>query len=167
MAEILDSGNRTEFDSGAVRDMQDDKGRCDLLPLDIVGHIMYGNYKMRMPLLDMLERYKVQRDVVILYEVVDTFIDEAYNGVKLEALLDLAVHFRDGAVKYGIDNWKKGLPEWSYLSSAVRHYLKWRAGLTDERHDRAFLWNIVCLIWTVENKSEIKASVRQKTVLEK
>ena len=161
MGEILDSGNRTEFDTGAVRDMQDDKGRCDLLPLDIAGHIMYGNCEMRMPLLDMLERYKEQRDVVILYEVADLFIDEAYNGVKFEALLDLAVHFRDGAVKYGIDNWKKGLPEWSYLSSAVRHYLKWRAGLTDERHDRAFLWNVVCLIWTVENKSEITASVRQ------
>ena len=36
MTQILDSGNRTEFSTGAVRDMQDDKGRCDLLPLDVV-----------------------------------------------------------------------------------------------------------------------------------
>jgi hypothetical protein len=29
---IKDSGNRREFDSGAVRDMQEGKGRMDLLP---------------------------------------------------------------------------------------------------------------------------------------
>ena len=29
---IKDSGNRTEFETGAVRDMAQGKGRCDLLP---------------------------------------------------------------------------------------------------------------------------------------
>ena len=29
---IQDSGDRTQFDSGAVRDMHEGKGRCDLLP---------------------------------------------------------------------------------------------------------------------------------------
>ena len=29
---LKDSGNRREFESGAVRDMQEGKGRCDLLP---------------------------------------------------------------------------------------------------------------------------------------
>lgn len=29
---ILDSGSRYEFATGAVRDMQEGKGRCDLLP---------------------------------------------------------------------------------------------------------------------------------------
>jgi len=29
---IKDSGQRTEFESGAVRDMREGKGRCDLLP---------------------------------------------------------------------------------------------------------------------------------------
>lgn len=32
MAEIKDSGTRRTFGSGAVRDMQEGKGRCDLLP---------------------------------------------------------------------------------------------------------------------------------------
>ena len=32
MPEIKDSGDRHEFASGAVRDMQEGKGRCDLLP---------------------------------------------------------------------------------------------------------------------------------------
>lgn len=30
--EILDSGNRREFETGAVRDMAEGKGRMDLLP---------------------------------------------------------------------------------------------------------------------------------------
>lgn len=32
MAELKDSGNRREFETGAVRDMQEGKGRCDLIP---------------------------------------------------------------------------------------------------------------------------------------
>ena len=36
MAEIKDSGNRTVFSTGSVRDIQEDKGRCDLLPLGVV-----------------------------------------------------------------------------------------------------------------------------------
>ena len=33
MTPILDSGERVEFESGAVRDIKEGKGRCDLLPL--------------------------------------------------------------------------------------------------------------------------------------
>jgi hypothetical protein len=37
---IKDSGDRREFESGAVRDMQEGKGRCDLLPLDVVAEFL-------------------------------------------------------------------------------------------------------------------------------
>lgn len=36
MAEILDSGDRTVFPSGSVRDMHEGKGRCDLLPMCVL-----------------------------------------------------------------------------------------------------------------------------------
>ena len=36
---IKDSGNRREYESGAVRDIQEGKGRCDLLPLDVVAEL--------------------------------------------------------------------------------------------------------------------------------
>ena len=39
-ATILDSGNRREFESGAVRDIQEGKGRCDLMPLDVVANVI-------------------------------------------------------------------------------------------------------------------------------
>lgn len=34
--EIQDSGERTQFASGAVRDMHEGKGRCDLLPMCVM-----------------------------------------------------------------------------------------------------------------------------------
>lgn len=36
MANIPDSGLRTEFPSGAVRDISEGKGRCDLLPFGVI-----------------------------------------------------------------------------------------------------------------------------------
>ena len=70
------------------------------------------------------------------------------------ALLEVSKHFEEGAEKYGEYNWQKGIPESSYIDSAVRHYLKWLRGDDDERHDRAFVWNIMCLIWTHEHITE-------------
>lgn len=52
---IKDSGNRTEFLTGAVRDMHEGKGRCDLLPLTAVielskhceeGAMKYGEHNI-------------------------------------------------------------------------------------------------------------------------
>ena len=37
---ILDSGDRTKFDTGAVRDMRVGKGRCDLMPLSVAAELM-------------------------------------------------------------------------------------------------------------------------------
>ncbi len=37
--ELKDSGKRREFGTGAVRDINEGKGRCDLLPLDVVGEL--------------------------------------------------------------------------------------------------------------------------------
>ena len=37
---IQDSGKRREYESGAVRDIQEGKGRCDLMPLDVVAEYM-------------------------------------------------------------------------------------------------------------------------------
>jgi len=165
---IMDSGNRTEFDSGAVRDIQDDKGRCDLLPLGVIGSILIGNAERSIGVLDQLEAYKRTKDIKYLYGALHEFIEGVYCGDRMEAIMELSIHFRDGAVKYGENNWQKGLPEWSYLSSAIRHFVKWWTGYRDERHDRAFMWNIVCLIWTIENKepNPVTPNARQEDVLE-
>ena len=45
MNQILDSGTRRSFESGAVRDIAEGKGRMDLLPLDIIANL-YGYFNL-------------------------------------------------------------------------------------------------------------------------
>lgn len=66
------------------------------------------------------------------------------------ALMALAHHLEEGAMKYGDRNWELGQPISVYLDSAFRHWVKFWAGHTDETHIHAALWNIMALIETQE-----------------
>ena len=151
---IQDSGKRREYESGAVRDIQEGKGRCDLMPLDVVGMIFQRTAAFNAEereILYNIQRYIDDNDVCWLCDAIISFLNVSdFNGY-VDMILETSKHFEEGAKKYGEDNWKKGIPESSYIDSAVRHYLKWLRGDDDERHDRAFVWNIMCLIWTHEH----------------
>lgn len=140
---ILDSGDRREFESGAVRDMQEGKGRCDLLPLEVVGN-MLGDVIFQ----DILE-FQETGDTEHLYDALEWFIERHYLCTHT-MLLEVAKHFEEGAKKYGDNNWRKGIPSSVYIDSAIRHYLKFLRGDNDEPHDRAFCWNLICCIWEVD-----------------
>lgn len=142
---IQDSGNRTCFDSGAVRDIQYGKGRCDLLPLDVVAN------GMKSDVIDQIFSYSKTSDVSYLYGALNSCIEHGLFNNYPDMVLEVSKHFEEGANKYGERNWEKGIPEDRYIDSAVRHYLKYKRGDSDERHDRAFAWNIMCLIWTHEH----------------
>lgn len=156
---LNDSGDRTKYPTGAVRDMKAGKGRCDLLPLDIITNFLLSfankdeEEATACTLLCLLNCYIKSNQINKLYNILEYTRCRMFDDV-FTMILELAKHFEEGAEKYGIDNWKKGIPEWSYIDSAIRHLLKWARGDEDERHDRAFVWNIVCLIWTVENKAD-------------
>lgn len=64
------------------------------------------------------------------------------------ALTRVAVHFENGAVKYGDENWRKGQNLRRYISSTLRHVAKYMLGEKDEDHLAAAAWNILCLIET-------------------
>lgn len=151
LKKILDSGDRTEFESGAVRDMQKGKGRCDLLPLDVVGRYFDG---LTNNVFESISVFQNEFKVAYLYVALNCFIKQ-HNWDRQTMILEVAKHFEEGAEKYGENNWRKGLPVKNYISSAVRHYLKWLRGDQDEPHDRAFCWNILCAIWTCNNKPEL------------
>ena len=93
---ILDSGERTEFSSGAVRDMHSGKGRMDLLPW--------------------------------------------------AAIMEIAKHCENGAIKYGEHNVDKGIPTHSLCDSAARHLAKYLDGWNDEPHLIAAAWNLLFAI---------------------
>lgn len=146
--ELKDSGNRRQFESGAVRDICDGKGRCDLLPLDVVGEFMSD------PIFTTLNRFQERDTVTSLYATLDMAAEKMFDG-KANMILEVAKHFEDGARKYGDNNWRRGIPVHCYIDSATRHYLKWLRGDVDEPHDRAFCWNVMCAIWTCAHHPEL------------
>lgn len=95
---IKDSGNRQQFETGARRDIQQGKGRYDLLPMHAIERVA-----------------------------------KIYEG---------------GAVKYGEDNWRKGIPLRRYCDSALRHLCKAIQGQTDEDHFAMAAWNLMSLMDT-------------------
>lgn len=148
---IKDSGDRTEFETGAVRDMHEGKGRCDLLPLDVISEI---HPDCQTGILSEISRFQDTSDVMHLKVALNRFLTLNEWSVPT-MILEVAKHFEDGAKKYGENNWQKGIPVRCYIDSAIRHFLKWLRGDQDEPHDRAFCWNILCAIWTCENKPEL------------
>lgn len=155
---ILDSGKRREFDSGAVRDCSDGRGRCDLLPLDVVAELLayYSDFRSMTASVDVLKfvsNFLITGSYIDLYQALYAFcVRNSWNVP--EMLLEVSKHFEEGATKYGERNWEKGIPAHCYVDSAVRHYLKWYEDIIDERHDRAFCWNILCLAWTLKHHPE-------------
>lgn len=171
---IKDSGNRREFETGAVRDIQEGKGRCDLMPLDVVADVLQPHCNSfdspESEILNSIFEYQNtgKRDYLIIAlnyfassrmpsaepcndEVTTTLCFSGYYTMFLE----VSKHFEEGAKKYGENNWQKGIPTHCYIDSAVRHYLKFLRGDNDEPHDRAFVWNILCCIWTCIHKPEL------------
>lgn len=145
---IKDSGTRTSFESGAVRDIQKGKGRCDLMPLDVVAAMTED-----VTFLDIYYFLDTGRTDVMLKLISNSAV-KLFGSVE-NALLEVSIHYEEGAEKYGEHNWEKGIPAHSFVDSAIRHYIKLRRGDKDERHDRAFIWNLLGLLWTIEHHSEL------------
>lgn len=164
MAELKDSGSRREFESGAVRDIQEGKGRCDLLPLDTVKNIFeyFGTNSGIPELFNYIHMFQETGDVSYLYKVLAQYSSIYYSGSFDIMFLEVSKQFEDGAKKYGECNWQKGIPINCYIDSAVRHLLKNHQGYKDEPHDRAFVWNILCCIWTCEHKPELNVYKKSK-----
>jgi hypothetical protein len=93
-----DSGTRRNFNTGAVRDAEDNK-----------------------PML----------------ELASPFVE-----------LRVGLWRKQGAEKYSPRNWEKGMPLSVYLGSAMRHLAKFRAGMDDEDHLSAVIWNFESLMHT-------------------
>lgn len=150
---ILDSGSRREFSTGAVRDIQEGKGRPSLVPLFVAAKIMdvrdCGDV-----VLHRIAQFKDTGETFYLFLALREFAGMAFNHSCETMLLEVSIHFEEGAKKYGDNNWQRGIPVECYLDSALRHYWKYRRGDNDERHDRAFVWNIMCCVWEVEHRDK-------------
>ena len=149
---IKDSGNRTQFKSGAVRDIQQGKGRCDLLPLDIVGEFFETEADKNE--FEEISLFMETHDRVHLIRAAKKF-SQSHFDCDETAILEYACHLEDGCNKYGDRNWELGIPLERYVDSGIRHLLKCRRGDDDERHDRAFIWNMLCGAWTAKHHPDL------------
>lgn len=172
MTQILDSGNRTEFETGAVRDIQQGKGRFDLMPLDIMESLLWtyehGNYAasgMFSDVIAYIDKFKKDGTPDGLFRAVCCYARATRKDI-FALMLDVARHFENGALKYGEHNWQKGIPISRYIDSALRHLMKDLAGETDEDHEAAFVWNLMCCAWTIKNKPELNDYAGTKKQIE-
>lgn len=158
MKKILDSGNRRKFESGAVRDISEGKGRCDLLPLNVIDEWLcfdeiYGDID-HVPVLVHIYNYIRNGNRYSLISALDAFCHDR-KWKTCDAILEVSKHYEEGAKKYEERNWEKGIPLHCFIDSAVRHYIKWLRGDEDEPHDRAFVWNILGALWTSVDHEDI------------
>lgn len=164
---ILESGEKRYFEGGAFRDTGKGKGRFDLIPLSVINEYfnLYGSadFELRNHITDptlnvygYIDEYMKTNDPSYLSGALLSYINTNYivddaNKVMARVLLEVSKHFEEGCTIYGENSWKKGIPTSVYVDSALRHYTKYLAGWTDEHHNRAFVWNILCCIWTTTN----------------
>ena len=153
---IKDSGTRREFNTGAVRDIQAGKGRCDLMPLDVIAELFGGDFVLKR-----IYNFTQDGEVCWLYEVLAEAKEKLFGDYS-SMFLEVSKHFEEGALKYGENNWQKGIPTHCYIGSALRHYFKLCRGDDDENHVRAFCWNILCCIWTCDHKPELHDYCREE-----
>lgn len=173
---ILDSGERRVFDSGAKRDIQEGKGRNDLLHPGVMSLIMnsFGACQraeyLASPKFDCkrhLQNWYANpvssdlTDLVLAYmcccamlygksgmaDVAPKQDSPTPLQIFVEGTAMLAKHYEKGAKKYGDHNWSKGIPSVSFYDSAHRHIDKHIMGMTDEPHIEACMFNIVGLLY--------------------
>ena len=167
-----DSGSTREFNTGAHRDAATGKGRCDLLPLKEVAMVM--DDKVIHEISMFMDDHDIQHLANAIRESVDT-VDRFHlesiqnelreNGIEIpdmdihssfmaslaHMMIEASKLYEAGAIKYGENNWKRGMPLKCYIDSGTRHYLKTLRGDMDEPHYRGFIWNLLGAMWTVNN----------------
>lgn len=173
MAKLMDSGERREFKSGAVRDLAEGKGRMDLVPLDVAARFLdrYGEHG---------ESEEFKSGAALVLACLNKFIDSCrsgepednyiYEAMEIEArilyddpytaIMEVSKQYEDGAKKYNERNWEKGIPVVRYLDSGARHLMKvGRADPGDPEpvyvQKRAALWNLFSLAWTIKHRPEL------------
>lgn len=152
MSKILDSGERTEFATGAVRDMKTGKGRCDLLPLEILPDLV--NDEAYSHILAEIACFHKHGETSCLIDAIQGFAQILQTDMPT-MILDVSIHYEEGCRKYGERNWEKGIPLHSFIDSGIRHLLKHLRKDGDEPHHRAFVWNMLGAIWTVNHHPEL------------
>ena len=145
---IKDSGTRRGFSTGSVRDCADGKGRCDLLPLTIIGVHMDDQ-----TLID-IGTYIYNGDTGLLWDAI-------MRGAEVKLTFSLMwPSTTRGAQKSMTSATGNSDNVHVYIDSRSRHYLKVLRGDTDENHQPG-----VCMEYVRRNMdAQAQAGVNRFTV---
>lgn len=77
-----------------------------------------------------------------------------YDLVPPVALKRVAKHYENGAVKYGDNNWRLGIPSSRFMDSLLRHANRYLDGERDEDHLAAVIFNAMAIIYNEERNTE-------------
>ena len=188
-------GEKDSFEGGAIRYTKKGKGRYDLIPSQQIHDILdYAKlnwdsiiekddkfcsiYNVLMSAYPEADDLTYDNYIEIIINIIRYCYIVTYNNQKFYAFMmgfvkmlkDLAIHYEMGAEKYGVDNWKKGIPETkgerggSFRDSGLRHLQQLLDGQTDEPHQIAAIWNFIGAMYvkkhqdkdTCENCDEMK-----------
>ena len=84
---LADTGDRTTVGGGAQRDMGGHKGRCDLLPLDIVGNILGDDF------FNLMDSFIYEQDnIELIYQAFNLVLERSQMEMNT-AFLELAKHY--------------------------------------------------------------------------
>lgn len=188
-------GEKDSFEGGAIRYTKKGKGRYDLIPSRQIHDILdYAKlnwdsiigkddkfcsiYNVLMSAYPDADDLTYDNYIEIIINIIrycyivtsnnQNFYAFVMGFVKM--LKDLAIHYEMGAEKYGVDNWKNGIPETkgerggSFRDSGLRHLQQLLDGQTDEPHQIAAIWNFIGAMYAkkhqdaCENCDEMKNS---------
>ncbi len=175
-------GEKDSFEGGAIRYTKKGKGRYDLIPSQQIHDILeYGRtnwdniigkddkfcsiYNVLMSAYPDTDDLSYVNYIEIIINIIRYCYITASNNQNfyafvmgfVEMLKDLAIHYEMGAEKYGVDNWKNGIPETkgerggSFRDSGLRHLQQLLDGQTDEPHQIAAIWNFIGAMYRIRN----------------
>ena len=147
---MKDSGERREFETGAVRDRAVGKGLPALISAPMIKAylITYRNSNLYTDALDSLYDILLSGEWMTALPVFNDLVNTngPLKGTNfVNAIRRLSVQLEKGALKYSKRNWEKGMPLEEYCNSAIRHILSCIDGDEDEDHYAAALFNVMGL----------------------
>ena len=129
-----------------------DIGRCDLMPFYIISRIFNEDYELK-EIFNDIDMFESTGDVTYLYHILNLFIDKHFEN-PYTASLDLSIYY-ELYDKNNDTDWHIDITISTFINSAIKHLLKFYRGDSNERHDVAFLWNIIGAIWTMQQNSDM------------
>ena len=191
-------GEKDSFEGGAIRYTKKGKGRYDLIPSqqihDILDYakqnwdnIIGKDNEFRSIHNVLMSAYPDADDLTYdnYIEIIINIIRYDYVAIKgnqifhsfmagfVKMLKDLAIHYEMGAEKYGVDNWKNGIPETkgerggSFRDSGLRHLQQLLDGQRDEPHQISAIWNFIGAMYVKkhqDNKTEEHTNFKESDI---